>query len=73
MAANRMVLIKALVKSSLDNYVLPGTLTGTEILWLYMVQWTRAITALTIASAYLMSSQFELIPRLERAISRGRK
>jgi hypothetical protein len=73
MAANGILLIKTIVKSSLDNYVLPGTLSGTEILWLYMVQWTRHLTALTIASGYLMSSQFQSRSLLERARIRGRK
>ncbi|HEX8038481.1 MAG TPA: hypothetical protein VF490_05000 [Chryseosolibacter sp.] len=47
------------MKSSLDNYILPGTMTGTEILWLYMVQWKRELTAITFATFYLMSSQLE--------------
>lgn len=51
--------MKTLVKSSLDNYVLPGTVTGTEILWLYMIQWRRDLLALLSASFYLLLSQRE--------------
>lgn len=59
MVANGMMLIKSLVKSSLDNYILPGTMTGTEILWLYMAQWKRELTAITFATLYLMYAQLE--------------
>ena len=45
-----MLFAKYLLKSSLDNFVLPGTLTGTEILWLYMVQWKRDLANVAIAS-----------------------
>lgn len=43
-----------LVKSSLDNYVLPGTVTGTEILWLYMAQWKRDLSSVTVASLQVL-------------------
>ena len=48
--------VKTLVKSSLDNYVLPGTLTGSEILWLYISQWKRDIAMILFAS-YFLSAQ----------------
>jgi hypothetical protein len=48
--------VKTLVKSSLDNYVLPGTLTGSEILWLYLTQWKRDIASIVFAS-YFLSAQ----------------
>ena len=62
------VVFKNLIRSSLDNYILPGTLTGTEILWLYMVQWKRDIAVLASASYLLFISQCEF-PKLERVIS----
>ncbi len=72
MVANGMILVKSLVKSSLDNYILPGTLTGTEILWLYLIQWKRNLAAITFATVYLMCSQSE-IRRLERVIATDNK
>jgi hypothetical protein len=42
--------LKTLIKSSLDNYVLPGTLTGTEILFIYMRQWKRDVMLLASAT-----------------------
>jgi hypothetical protein len=59
------VFVKTLVKSSLDNYILPGTLTGTEILWLYVTQWKRDLATITFASLYFICSQFDFI-RLEK-------
>ncbi len=56
-----IMILKSLVKSSVDNYLLPGTMTGTEILWLYMVQWKRNMSALTFAAIYFVCSQFDLI------------
>lgn len=48
----------SLMKSSLDNYLLPGTLTGSEILWIYVVQWRRDFNALAFATVYFLSLQF---------------
>ena len=63
------IFVKTLVKSSLDNYVLPGTLTGTEILFLYLIQWKRDLIVVTSATVYIISSQFEL-PKIEKILSR---
>ncbi|MEX2231545.1 MAG: hypothetical protein WD824_05260 [Cyclobacteriaceae bacterium] len=71
MTTHWMMFIKTLVKSSLDNYVLPGTLTGTQILWLYVIQWKRDLAAVTFASVYIICSQLDL-QKLERAISSAR-
>jgi hypothetical protein len=56
--AHWITMLKLLIRSSLDNYVLPGTLTGTEILWLYMIQWKREICTFTFVSIYFLSIQF---------------
>ena len=66
-----MIFFKSLLKSSLDNYVLPGTLMGTEILWLYMLQWKRDFTNVTLAAAYLMYSQIVQSPYLEKTVMRN--
>lgn len=63
-----MMLIKSLLKSSLDNYVLPGTTTGSEILWLYMTHWKRELAAITSATFDLMYTELET-RRLDRVIA----
>ena len=51
--------LKSLIKSSLDNYVLPGTCTGTEIMLVYMSQWRRDLVLVVIAALYIMSAQID--------------
>ena len=51
-------MLSSLVKSSLDHYILPGTLTGSEILWIYVVQWKRDFNALAFAIVYFICRQF---------------
>ena len=53
------ILIKNLAKSYLDNYILPGTNAGTEVLWIYMVQWKRQMATIAFATFYLLLSQAE--------------
>lgn len=60
MHARLFMFIKTLVKSSLDNYVLPGTLTGSEILWLYVIQWKRDAASLIFASYFLSAHSLRL-------------
>ena len=67
-----IVIVKTLVKSSLDNYVLPGTLTGTEILVLYMAQWKRDLIFVTFATISLISFQIDF-PGKESLFSRSNK
>ena len=57
--AHGCMILKTFIKSSLDNYVLPGTLTGTEILWLYLIQWKRDLIIISFAPVYFIGSQFE--------------
>jgi hypothetical protein len=54
------MIVKALVRSQIDSCVLPGTLTGTEILLLYLAQWKRDATVVTSATFYLIFSQCDL-------------
>jgi hypothetical protein len=54
------MILKSLVKCSLDSYIMPGTLSGTEILLLYMSQWKRDITLVTFATVYLISSPADI-------------
>ena len=66
-----VVILKNLVRSSLDNYILPGTLTGTEILLLYMLQWKRVLVAVASLTVSIFLSRFDL-PTLERVFSQYR-
>ena len=66
MLGQGLSLLKTLIRSSLDNYVLPGTLTGTEILLIYMSQWKRDMLLLTSATLHLISSQPDRITTPER-------
>lgn len=54
MLAQGLSFVKTLIRSSLDNYVLPGTLTGTEILLLYMSQWKRDVVLFTTVTRQLI-------------------
>ena len=68
------LIAKNLVKSSLDHYVLPGTLTGTEILLVYLHQWKRDIFLIAAAAFYQRLNQpsdNELDEALVRAPERG--
>ena len=48
-------MLKTLMRSSLDNYVFPGTATGTDILWIYLIQWKRDMHVLGFALVYLLT------------------
>jgi len=50
-------MLKSIMRSSLDSYVLPGTATGTDILWIYLIQWKRDMHMLCLALVYLVSFQ----------------
>lgn len=71
MVGSGIIWVKTLVKSSLDNYVLPGTVAGTEILWLYLIQWRRDFAALLSATGYLLVTQREL-RKFECLFQRGK-
>lgn len=67
------LIAKTLVRSSLDHYILPGTLTGTEILLVYLYQWKRNFSILAAALVYLLCNQPDqnelddvLVPAQER-------
>lgn len=49
-------ILKNVMRTYLDNYILPGTHTGTQILWLYLVQWRRDLVALIAVSFTTLSS-----------------
>jgi hypothetical protein len=43
------ILLGSLLKSAIDCCILPGTANGTEILWLYMLEWWREVSAVLFA------------------------
>ena len=54
------LILKTFVRSSVDNFVLPGTATGTDILLIYITEWRRHAIVLGSATLYLLVSQFTL-------------
>lgn len=68
MTGHWLIILKTFLRTSVDNYVLPGTATGTDILLIYMTEWKRhfvLVTSLvTSATICLIASQFDL-PRSE--------
>ena len=68
MTAHWWMIFKTVVRSSVDNYLLPGTATGTDILLIYMTSWKRHFILISTATFYLVTSQFDA-PRMERVLS----
>lgn len=60
MAGRSVVFVKNLLKNSLDNYVLPGTSAGTEILWLYVTTWKHSRWPLIFAFCYFIATRREV-------------
>jgi hypothetical protein len=50
-----VLILKSVMRSSLDSYVLPGTATGTDILFTYVMQWKRDMHILCVALVYLLT------------------
>jgi hypothetical protein len=51
-----------------DNFVLPGTVTGTDILLIYITEWRRHAIIIGSATLYFIASQFSL-PGLQNVLS----
>jgi hypothetical protein len=51
--------IKSLFRTAIDGCILPGTMTGTEILWLYVKQWKGELSTLSFAVLSVLVSLFE--------------
>jgi hypothetical protein len=60
--------IKPLVRTTLDCYILPGTVTGTEICWLYLLQWKKEVSTISLALVSVLFSQINL-PYTDAVIS----
>ena len=61
MTGSALSFLKTLIKSSLDNYVLPGTLTGTEIMLLYLSHWKRNFEAIVAGAIHLVQMELALL------------
>ena len=59
MAGSGLSFLKTFIKSSLDNYVLPGTFTGTEILLVYISHWKRNAHAFYVAALRLLIAELD--------------
>jgi hypothetical protein len=46
---NFSILAKSLFRSVVDTYILPGTSSGTEILLLYLRQWSKEVSIVGVA------------------------
>jgi hypothetical protein len=51
---------KNFVRTAIDCCILPGTMLGTEILWLYFGQWRREWSAIGLAIAAFIFIHFEM-------------
>jgi hypothetical protein len=49
---------KSLVKVAVDTCILPGTTCGTEILYLYLIQWKKELSTLFFAFLSILFAQF---------------
>jgi hypothetical protein len=43
------LLVRSFLRTAVDGCILPGTMLGTEILWLYFKQWRSEWSAITLA------------------------
>jgi hypothetical protein len=50
---------KSLFRTAVDGCILPGTTTGTEILWLYAKQWKSEMSTFSFALLSVLCSVFE--------------
>ncbi|HYD91443.1 MAG TPA: hypothetical protein VEA37_08155 [Flavobacterium sp.] len=52
--------IKPLVRSTVDSCILPGIITGSEICWLYIMEWKKETYTISIAMLALLLYQFDV-------------
>jgi hypothetical protein len=50
-----VLILKSLLRAAIDSCILPGTTSGTEILWLYTMQWKKEFSALCFAFLSLLT------------------
>lgn len=49
------VFVRTLLRSIVDGCILPGTMNGTEICWLYFMQWKKETSAVAFALLSVLS------------------
>jgi hypothetical protein len=42
-------LVKSVLRTAVDGCILPGTMLGTEIVWLYFKQWRSEVSTIALA------------------------
>lgn len=50
-----LIFIRSLIRTAVDCCILPGTMNGTEILWLYILQWKKEVSAISFAVISILS------------------
>jgi hypothetical protein len=53
-------LVKTFARTVVDSCILPGTTLGTEILWLYMKQWKKELSTISLAIISIVILQLNL-------------
>lgn len=53
-------MLKTVARSTADCYILPGTSTGSEICWLYLLQWKKEFSTVSLALISILLSQADL-------------
>jgi hypothetical protein len=51
---------KTFVRNVVDSCILPGTVLGSEILWLYLKQWKKEWSAIALALLSVIFLHFDL-------------
>jgi hypothetical protein len=63
--SNIWILLKSLLRSAVDSCILPGTTSSTDILWLYLMEWKKQVSA--ISFSLLSFTSFALLSFLSTA------
>ena len=57
---DRKQVVKSFVRIAVDGCLLPGTMMGTELTWLYVLKWKREASALCIGLLSLIYTTIDL-------------
>jgi hypothetical protein len=63
-------IFKTFVRNAVDSCILPGTVTGGEIVWLYFKQWKKEWSAIGLAVLYVIFLHFDLPADARSIVSR---
>jgi hypothetical protein len=54
------LVFKTFIRNAIDSCILPGTVLGTEIVWLYFKQWKKEWSAIGLAVLSVFFLHFDL-------------